>query len=284
MKKDSFFSRIPDRYLLLFVTIACIVLIAVTYSTRLVTRPLENICSFLIIPMQSGISQVGTWLVDREQMMQDMDELIAENVKLKLENEQLQTRNTELLQDKYELDELRRLYDLDAQYQEYEKTAARIIARDAGNWYHSFIIDRGEADGLETDMNVISGGGLVGRITALGPHWARVGTIIDDNANVTGAVLSTSDILIVSGDLNLYDSGVIAFSRLQDLDANVTAGEKVVTSNVSDKYLPGILIGYIQTIEKDPNSITRSGTILPAADFAHLNTVLVIRGLKQTGE
>ena len=54
------------------------------------------------------------------------------------------------------------------------------------------------------------------------------------------------------------------------------------TSNISDKYLPEILIGYITTIESDSNNLTKSGTLTPAVDFEHLDEVLVITTLKQT--
>ena len=55
-----------------------------------------------------------------------------------------------------------------------------------------------------------------------------------------------------------------------------------MTSNISDKYLPGILIGYISSINKDANNLTKSGYITPAVDFEHLEEVLVILEQKQT--
>ena len=53
-----------------------------------------------------------------------------------------------------------------------------------------------------------------------------------------------------------------------------------MTSNISDKYLPGLLIGYIDTVTNDANNLTRSGTITCASDFDHLETVLVITDMK----
>ena len=97
-------------------------------------------------------------------------------------------------------------------------------------------------------------------------------------------VLSSSDNMIVNGDLRLYASGVISFEQLKDSDDVVVEGDKVVTSNISDKYLPGILIGYINTINTDSNNLTKSGYITPAVDFEHLEEVLVILELKQMVE
>ena len=73
----------------------------------------------------------------------------------------------------------------------------------------------------------------------------------------------------------------IRFSDLYDEDNKVAVGDKVVTSNVSDKFLPGILVGYISSIETDPNNLTKSGYITPVVDFHHLSEVLVITEKKQ---
>ena len=86
--------------------------------------------------------------------------------------------------------------------------------------------------------------------------------------------------LIVSGDLQSMSNGVIRFTQLVDSKGFVAEGDKVVTSHISDKYLPNILIGYIHTINKDSNNLTKSGYITPAVDFEHLEEVLVLLELK----
>ena len=161
---------------------------------------------------------------------------------------------------------------------------ARVIGKDTGNWFSSFIIDKGSKDGIMTDMNVMAGSGLVGIVTNVGPNWAKVRSIIDDTSSLSGMVMSTSDTLIVSGDLELMDDGYIRFSQLIDEDDAVASGDQVVTSTISNKYLPGISIGYITEIEKDANNLTKSGFITPAVDFKRLTTVLVVMELKEESE
>ena len=79
------------------------------------------------------------------------------------------------------------------------------------------------------------------------------------------------------GDLQaMNDNCEITFKNLKDADDKVKKGDQVVTSYVSDKFLQGILIGYVSETEMDSNNITKSGTITPAADFEHLREVLVI--------
>lgn len=233
------------------------------------------------MPLQEGISKAGSWLSTRSEELVQIRSLLEENERLRQEIDDLTMENIRLQQDRYELTNLRELYDLDAQYDEYDKIGARIIAKDAGNWFHSFVINKGADDGLAIDMNVMAGSGLVGRIIDVGPNWSKVMSIIDDNANTSGMVLSTSDKLIVSGDLELYAEGLIRFEKLIDSADRVVEGDKIVTSNISDKYLPGILIGYISSINVDSNNLTKSGMITPAVDFEHLEEVLIVTQLKQ---
>ena len=67
----------------------------------------------------------------------------------------------------------------------------------------------------------------------------------------------------------------------EELIKKVKEGDKIVTSHVSDKYLPGILIGYINKIDMDENNLTSSGLLVPAVDFSHMDEVLVIMTKKQ---
>lgn len=271
----------PSKYLLLILTILCTLMMLITFGTDVFNWPLNSAVGYVVVPFQQGIGKLGEWLSNRSEELVQIRSLLEENERLRAEVAALTEENTLLSQDKYELNSLRELFDLNEQYGEYNKVGARIISRDAGNWYSSFLIDKGSDDGLTVDMNVIAGGGLVGRITSVGPNWARVTSIISDNSNVSGMTLSTEDNMIVSGDLKLMAENRIRFSQLVDSRNLAVEGDKVVTSNISDKFLPNILIGYISTIEKDANNLTKSGLITPAVDFEHLGEVLVITDVKR---
>ena len=279
-KRERF--TLPSKYLLLILTILCTLLMLMTFGSDVFNRPLNTAVGYVVVPFQQGISKLGEWLSNRSEELVQIRFLLEENERLRAEIAALTEENTLLQQDKYELNQLRELIDLSEQYGEYNKVGARIISRDAGNWYSSFLIDKGSDDGLAVDMNVIAGGGLVGRLTAVGPNWSRVTAIISDSSNVSGMTLATEDNLIVTGNLQLMAEGTITFSQLVDSRNVVVAGDKIVTSNISDKYLPNILIGYISSIEMDNNNLTKSGLLTPAVDFEHLGEVLVITDMKQT--
>ena len=278
-KEERF--HISDKFLLFVLTFFCSLLMVLTFGTTIFNKPLNAFFGYLVVPFEQGIGKAGGWLSNRSMELVEIKRLLNENQELKDQIAVLTEENTLLQQDKYELNKLRQLMQLDKQYDEYNKVGARIIARDSGNWYTTFIIDKGSNDGLALDMNVIAGGGLVGRITDLGANWSKVTAIISDNSNVSGMTLATENNLIVSGNLQLMSGGVIEFKQLVDSQDLVKEGDKIVTSDISDKYLPGILIGYIKTINIDNNNLTKSGYLTPAVDFEHLSEVLVITDLKQ---
>lgn len=282
IKKKGEKFTLPSKYLLFILSVFCIILMLITFGTNVFHKPFTTAFGYVVVPFEKGISNLGGWLSRRSDELVQIRKLMDENEMLKEKVAELTEENTLLYQDRYELNKLRQLFELDQQYSQYDKVGARIIARDAGNWYTSFIIDKGADDGLEEDMNVIAGGGLVGRITVVGPNWSRVQALISDDFHVSGMTLSSEDNLIVSGNLQTMSNGVIDFGQLVDSKGQVQVGDKVVTSDISDKYLPGILIGYINTINQDANNLTKSGSITPVVDFEHLSEVLVITVQKRS--
>lgn len=273
-------SNFSSKHILLILSIICVLFMGLSLITENVSGPLRAIANYTIVPMQKGINTIGLWMSDFTRNFETMKELRAENEALQAQVDELNMKNSLLQQDKHELERLRELYALDELYADYEKVGARVTANDSGNWFHSFVIDKGSKDGIAVDMNVISGNGLVGIITEVGPNWSRVRSIIDDASSVSALVLSTSDTCIVNGDLTLMQDGRIRFEMLPNNGTEIEEGEQVVTSHISNKYLQGILIGYISEIHVDSNNLTRSGYIIPKADFEHLREVLVITTTK----
>lgn len=284
VKKTTEKAKIPSRYLLLIFSLLCVGLMLLSFFSSGFESFFRTVFGGVIAPFQKGISYAGSVMVEDAKRKDDIKVLKEENALLKAQIDELTNENTLLLEDQYELSSLRDLYELDSTYSSYDKTGARIIAWDNNGFYNSFLIDKGEKDGITVDMNVIAGSGLVGRITETGKNWSRVTTILDSSIKISSTVLHTQDNLIVSGDLKLSQSGYITYSQLADKNNNVNSGDKVVTSYVSDKYLPGILIGYIADVTMDANNLTKSGTLTPATDFHNLTQVLILTQVKEKYE
>ncbi|MDD3173676.1 MAG: rod shape-determining protein MreC [Herbinix sp.] len=266
------------------VLIACVVLligliiISFKYGEQL--SPVKEAVGSVITPMQRGVNTVGTYISNKLDNFNSIKELLDENDKLKEQVNSLAFENKLLLQDKYELDGLRKLYELDQKYADYPKVAARVISKESSNWYSTFKIDKGTKDGLAVDMNVLAGNGLAGIITEAHYNYSLVRAIIDDNSKIYGMFLKTSDTCIVQGDLQLMDDCKIRVEFINK-DAQISDGFEIVTSHISEKYLQGILIGYVSNIELASSNMTKTAYLTPAVDFQHLDEVLIITELKE---
>ncbi len=274
MKTKNQFS-FSSKYLLLILAIVCIILMGLSGFTERTGNPLSWIAGYTVVPMQKGINTVGMWLSDMSDNFATLQEMKEENQALKEKLADMTVENNQLKQNSATLERLQELYKMDQNTADYPKVGANVIASDNSNWYSSFTIDKGSQDGIRKDMNVLSGAGLVGIVTDVGPNYSIVSSVIDDK-NVSAMILTTFDKCIVSGDLTLIDDGVIKFQQLENNGNEVPIGEQVVTSNISNKYLQGLLIGYVSEIHVDSNNLTRSGYIIPATNFKELQEVLVI--------
>lgn len=280
-KKFRFRIHLKSKHLLAIMTFFCVSAIVATLASGVTSAPLQEAAGLIIVPFEKSIASLGQWMTGVQDSFQEKEDLIQKNKELQTTVDTLTEQNNVLLQDQAELARLEQLYELDEEYTDYPKIAARIISKDPGNWYDTFMINRGSNDGIRVDNNVIAGKGLVGIVTEVGSNWATVRSIIDDSSNVSAMTVSTDDICVVEGDLELIDEGKLRFSQLYDREDKVSVGERIVTSNISDKYVEGLFIGYVSEIELDTNNLTKTGTLVTPVDFQHLKDVFVITTNKQ---
>ena len=268
-----------SKYILIFLTILCILLIGVTSINSSVLAPLRTGIGYVLIPVQSGVNRVGLAIYNSLSDYSSLKGALEENKQLKEQIASLVEDNNRLQAESFELSRLRKLYQLDEEYMQYSKVGARVIAKDSGDWFQVFRVDKGSADGIKEDMNVIAGGGLVGIVTDVGPNYATVRSIIDDSSRVGAMALQSGANCIVAGDLKLYQEGRL---RITDIpkEGDLKEGDKIITSNISSVFLPGILIGYAADITVDSNQLTKSGYLIPVAEFDTLQEVLIITDLK----
>ena len=277
-------KRLSTKYTLLMRSSICLLLILISLTLNISGGPLKVAAGYVFVPMQTGVNTVGQWLSDKANDFKTLGEVLNENKELKQQLDDMTLQMNTIKLEQYELENYRELLALDEKYPSYQKVAASVIAKDSGNWVSTFTIDRGTKDGIKVGMNVLAGSGLVGIVKDVGPNYAKVRSIIDDSSKVSAMVTTTEDNFIVSGSLqSMNERKVIGFTDLKDEDDEVMLGDPVVTSYVSDQYQQGILIGYVATIEKNSNNLTKSGTITPVVDFEHMENVLVILDLKETG-
>lgn len=272
-----------SKYILIGLSAVCILLIGITSFKDGFLAPLRTGVGYFLIPLQSGVNRAGTALYNEIRDYSTLKEALAVNEQLQAQVDELVEANNRLQSEQFELQRLRELYQLDQDYLQYEKIGARVIAKDSGDWFQVFRINKGSADGIQVDANVIAGGGLVGIVTDVGANYATVRSIIDDVSRVSAMAQQSGDPCIVAGDLTLYEEGRLRISNIMQ-NYDIKDGDRIVTSNISSKFLPGILIGYATDITTDSSRLTKSGYLVPVAQFDSLQEVLIITSRKEDME
>ncbi|MBO6108880.1 MAG: rod shape-determining protein MreC [Eubacterium sp.] len=275
--------NIHPKYVYAFLTILCFVLIVLSFRFADSLVGFKTALGNVITPMQKGINSVGHFISDRMDYLTSKEELLKENEMLKQKIDELNYDNKVLAGENLNLDNYRKLYNLDQKYPEYPKVAATVVSRDGNNWFHVFTIDKGTADGVNVDMNVIAGNGLVGIISEAGEHYSKVRAIIDDKSNVSAMFEKSGETCMVKGNMESIFNGYIDVEMISN-SAHISDGDEVVTSHVSDKYLQGLSVGYVKDVKDDPTTLTKTAHLTPVVSFDQLETVLVITQLKDSTE
>ena len=272
-----------NKFVLIVLSIISIILIGITSFNDSIISPLRQAVGIVLLPVQSGVNTAGRAVYDNIEEQRKIHSAITENIELNKKIDELTQENTKLMADNGELARLRELYKLDESYSDYPKVGARVVAKDSTKWCSTFTIDKGSDDGIAVDMNVIGYGGLIGIVTDVGKNYATVRAVIDDISRVSAMSLRTGALCRVDGNLEQYNEGRLILRDVKS-DADVNEGDMIVTSNVSTKYLPNILIGYARDLKDDSSRLTKSGYIIPVVNFDTISEVLVITKLKEVSD
>ena len=213
---------------------------------------IDNTLGFVITPVQNVTSSVGDWFSKKIGNIKSDTSLETQNEELKAKVELLEAENKRLSLYEDENKRLSKLLEISQKYAKYDTTGADIIAKDPGNWYYTFLIDKGTKDKLSSDSR----------------------------SAVAAMSLRTGDLGVVKGDYSLMDEGLCKMEYI-DADSEIMQGDEIVTSNLSDVYPAGITIGYVKEIVTDKNGLTKYAVIEPDVDFKHLSTLLVVLNKKE---
>ncbi len=271
---------VSPKYLLVALSVICIALIIVSAFFPEKMLPVRKYVGKYITPLQQGVNDIGRQVHSKLEIFGDTKKLQEENKKLRSDVTNYQNELGRKEAELAELQELRKLYDLDELYPDYNKTAARVFSVNTSGFFNEFYIDKGLNDQIYEGCNVLSDDGLLGIVCESYDDYAKVRAIIDDRANVTGEIGVAGVLCNVEGSLKTMEDGYL---KATDIDKNaiVSVGDKVISSNVSDRYMYGLTIGYVTSVSYDSNNLTQTAEISPTVNFYDVKDVLVILDRKQ---
>lgn len=163
--KNNKKNKINPKYVLAALSLLCIAGIGLSLFRGFSMPAAGTIVNSLMAPMQEGINSFGNFTAGIVQRKHKTTQLQNENEELNNEVDKLQAKLTAMENNLSDYEDLLDLLALSEKYPSYDMTGARIIGKDAGNWYDTFTINKGSVDGIKKDMNVVAGNGLVGIVT-----------------------------------------------------------------------------------------------------------------------
>jgi rod shape-determining protein MreC len=203
----------------------------------------------------------------------DLRHLREENKHLQGEVAVLQRRIDQLEEQSLETQRLQRLLAMRESPQAGFLTA-RVVGKDATNWFKTILLDRGSQEGVRRNQPVLAPDGLVGRVVEVTPTSAKVQLLTDPVSAVGGLVQRTRVTGIVSGNL-----GAGARVRYLPLLADVVVGDEVVTSGMGGVFPKGIPVGRITAVERRSGALFQEASLQPLADLGRLEEVMILTAL-----
>jgi len=190
--------------------------------------------------------------------------------RLKYETEVLRRKLFDLREIEHENLRLKNLLSF-KQKSPFRLVAARVIARSPDSWSSSVTIDKGRYSGIRRGMAVINTMGLLGRVVESSETISKVLLINDPSQGVSSIVQRSRQEGLVNGSL-----GSNLIMRYLPDDAQIMIGDIIITSELSQVYPKGLLIGKVVNIGKEFSGLSRYAVIKPAADLSSIEEVLVI--------
>jgi rod shape-determining protein MreC len=226
---------------------------------QLVRLPLEAVSS-----LDQGISAM--W-----QRYVSLQHVADENRRLRQEMDWLRGENSQLREAAVATQRLTSLLQFKEQALP-TMVAAQVIGRDSSNRYKSVILNKGESDGVQKDMGVITPAGVVGRVVKTTGATSVVLLLTDPNNAIAGLIQRTRDEGIVEG----VPQGRARLKYIPMLSA-VKEGDRVVTSGLVGGFPRGLAIGTVTTIDREEGALFQTAELIPEVDVNRVEEVLVIQ-------
>lgn len=244
----------------------------------------ENVVGTVFKPVQSAFTASAEWVKDFAANWRDYGKLMREYEELEMENEQLSLRISGVEEMEQENDRLKGLLNAKDAYQELDPIYASVIARDPGQWFDTFTIDRGTSNGVTEGMAVVTGDGLVGHVFEAGLTYAKVRTIIDSRSAVACLVQRTRDNGVMRGEVTTDSEYAECYVYYLPNVNNIVPGDVIITSGMDSLYPKGLTIGEVIAVSQEISADGSYVIVTPYVDFKHIEDVLVLRTVVETAD
>ncbi len=159
--------------------------------------------------------------------------------------------------------------------------SAKVVSKNDGNWYTSFVVSAGSKDGVKKDSLVINGSGLVGIVYEVSENYCKAISLLDTKSSVSFKLAKDSNYkgIITYGknideEADYRDEGLLQ-GYMFDSQYDVLPGDVVTTSGLG-LYPEGIVIGKVEKVIEDKNNSLKYVVVKPNVDFKNIDDVMII--------
>lgn len=264
----------------LLVLVVALLLAALTFVVSFLvagSEPFANFFGVITTPIRNAGASVANWISAQVDTRYREEALQEEVERLRWELAQMERKVREGEAASVENENLRSLLGLREKRWDFEFESATVTAQGQSNWSSTFTISKGSQHGVELQQCVVdSHGNLVGVISEVGLNWATVLTVVDTDMEMGGMISRTNVAAILEGDFSLMSQKRLKLTYLPQ-DAELVAGDEVVTSGKGGVYPAGLMVGTVETVYSDPSGMTRYAVIAPKTDLSSLKQVFIIK-------
>ena len=235
----------------------------------------------VMAPLQEGASRALKPASDLVEWTGDVFDAKSENKDLKKQNEQLRAQLAAAQTAQRDARQLRGLvgFNKSARFPDgHDPVPARVIGRSPTVWYSAITIDKGSDQGVHVDQPVVSGAGLVGRVSDVAPDAARVTLITDHTSGVSAQLVPDGANGLVKATVGNPNDLILDFV---EKGRAVSKGATIVTSGWRSSRLEslfprGIPIGRVARVDSDERELYQRVHLRPFADLRELDMVEVL--------
>ena len=279
MKK---FLRSTKMKILVVVLVGLAGMMTYLGANGMLSGPLQEVFMAVTVPVKKITAVFSGGIEDFVNKYVSIDEIVAENERLREENDALRAQLIELDEFREKIEQ----YETELQVREenptFDTVSASVIDRDPAARYYSFTIDKGENDGIQVSDVVVTPSGVVGRVAEVGPNYARVVTILDPSVNISCIVSRTRDNGMLTGNAALSRNGFCTLTLLPR-ETMAAQGDDVVTTGHGGLFPGGLSVGVVQEVIPDTSGKSMYAVIEPSVDIARVRTVVVIINYREDG-
>ncbi len=261
------------KHLILFFALIIVPLLLGAYSPKTILAS-RQIVSAISQPFFEFTHETASWVIHQRDLFVSIFNLQEKNRQLAEELEDLKRRVSSFEEINQENTRLKQLLGFQKEAS-WKTISAQVIARDLSHWTHYVTINKGSKDGVQVEMPVVTGNGLVGKTVQVTDHSARVILLIDSESRVSAFLQDTRDVGLIEGTA----SPLLRMTYL-DLQAGLRVGQTVVSSGFGGVYPKGIPIGEVVQIGEDKTKLSLYAITKPYVQFSKLEEVLCLKNVK----